>query len=159
MWQDPQPNATSMISYSCPPHTQWNRINQQLWAFMPRSHQTFCLVVAVKLLGIMFQFRCWPTIFYTITAGDANGWCLNRSVWSTHSAMVSRFCVRPTSKKWFFLRKMNKWPWNMIHSIPCKNPCRRHIHLAFTYSVSPWSVVRTELGPAPPFPEMRVLEM
>jgi hypothetical protein len=31
----------------------------------------------VKLLGIMFQFRCWLTTFYTIIAGDANVWCLN----------------------------------------------------------------------------------
>jgi hypothetical protein len=44
---------------------------------MPRSHQTFRLVPTMKLLGIMFKNRCWPTIFYTISAGDADGWCLN----------------------------------------------------------------------------------
>jgi hypothetical protein len=43
---------------------------------MPRSHQTLHLVATVKLLGIMCQFRCWPTTLYTITTGDANGWCL-----------------------------------------------------------------------------------
>jgi hypothetical protein len=48
---------------------------------------------------------------------------------------------------------------NMIHMMPCKNPCRLYIHLAFTYSVGPLSVVWSELGLAPPFPPMRVLEV
>ena len=43
--------------------------------------------------------------------------------------------------------------------MPCRNPCRLYIHLAFTYSVGPSSVVWSELGPAPPFPPMRVLEV
>jgi hypothetical protein len=48
----------------------------------------------------------------------------------------------------------------MIHSMPCRNPCRLYIHLAFTYSVNPSSLVwSSELRPAPPFPPMRVLEM
>ena len=32
-------------------------------------------------------------------------------------------------------------------------------HLVFTYFVGPSSVVWSELGPAPPFPPMRVLEV
>ena len=43
--------------------------------------------------------------------------------------------------------------------MPCRNPCRLYIHLAFAYSVGPSSVVRSELGPAPPFPPTRVLEV
>ena len=27
------------------------------------------------------------------------------------------------------LKKKSKWPWNMIHSMPCKDPCRLYIHL------------------------------
>ena len=42
--------------------------------------------------------------------------------------------------------------------MPCRNLCRLYIHLAFTYSVGPSSVVWSELGPATPFPPMRVLE-
>ena len=34
---------------------------------MPRSHQTFHPVPAVKLLRIMLRNRCWPTTFHTIT--------------------------------------------------------------------------------------------
>jgi hypothetical protein len=34
-----------------------------------------------------------------------------------------------------FFSLISKWPWNMIHPMPCKNPCRLSIHLAFTYSV------------------------
>jgi len=46
----------------------------------------------------------------------------------------------------------------MIQSMPCRNPCKLCIHLAFTNSVGPSSVVRSgELGP--PFPPMRVLEV
>ena len=55
--------------------------------------------------------------------------------------------------------KQSMWPWNMIYWMPCKNPCRLYIHLAFTYYVGPLSVVWTELGPASPFPPMRVLEV
>ena len=44
--------------------------------------------------------------------------------------------------------------------MPGRNPRRLDIHLAITSSVSPSSVVWcSELGPAPPCPPMRVLEM
>jgi hypothetical protein len=39
------------------------------------------------------------------------------------------------------------------------NPCRLYIHLAFTYSVGPSSIVGSELGLAPSFPPLRVLEV
>ena len=58
------------------------------------------------------------------------------------------FGVRPTFKRWFW--KHSKWPWNIIHLMPCSNPCRLYIHLTFTYSVGPSSIVWSELGPAPP---------
>ena len=44
-------------------------------------------------------------------------------------------------------------------SMPCMSPCRLYIHLAFTYLVGPSSVVWSELGPAPPFLPMWVLEV
>jgi hypothetical protein len=40
--------------------------------------------------------------------------------------------------------------------MPYRNPCRFCIHLAYTYSVGPLSVVWSELGPALPFPPMMV---
>ena len=46
-----------------------------------------------------------------------------------------------------------------MHWMPCKNPCGLYIHLAFTYSVGPSSVVWSELGPVLAFPPIRVLEM
>ena len=39
-----------------------------------QSHQTFHLVPAVKLLGIMLRNRCRPTTFHTIATEDADGW-------------------------------------------------------------------------------------
>jgi hypothetical protein len=68
------------------------------------------------------------------------------SIWS---AMVSQFCVRSTFKRWFL--KGVQVTMTHIHSMPCRNPCRLYMHLAFTYSVGPSSVVWSELGPAPPF--------
>ena len=56
--------------------------------------------------------------------------------------------------------KQSKWPWNTIHLMPCRNPRRLYTHLAFARSVGPSSVVwSVNLGPAPPFPPMRVLEV
>ena len=43
--------------------------------------------------------------------------------------------------------------------MPCRNPRRLYIHLASTYSIGPSSVVWSELGLAPPFPPMGVLEV
>ena len=68
--------------------------------------------------------------------------------------MVSYFYVRPTSKRWFL-----KIVQVTMKHVPCRNPRRLYIHLAFTYSVGPSSVVRSKLGPAPPFPPMKVLEV
>ena len=53
------------------------------------------------------------------------------SVWS---AMVSWFCVRPTSNMWFM----------KIVQVTMK-PCRRYVHRAFTYSVGPSSVCEANL--------------
>ena len=47
----------------------------------------------------------------------------------------------------------------MIHLMPCKIPYKPSIHLAFTHSVGPSSVVGSELGLAPPLTPMRVLEV
>ena len=55
--------------------------------------------------------------------------------------------------------KYSKWPWNTIHSMPHRNPCRLYNHLAFTCYVGPSSVVWSELGPSLPFPPMKVLEV
>jgi hypothetical protein len=67
-----------------PPHHYqfWDCILSVWRSLMPRSHQTSHPVLTMKLLGIMFRNRCWPTTFHTITAGDADGWCLNWLVWS-----------------------------------------------------------------------------
>ena len=55
--------------------TRQRSIGDWVILFMPRSHQTFCLVSSVNMLMIMLRNRCWPTIFLTIAAGHANGWC------------------------------------------------------------------------------------
>ena len=76
---------------------------------------------------------------------------------SVQSAIVFQLCVRPISKSWFL--KIVQVTINMIRLMPCKDPCRLYIHLAFTYSVDLSSVVWRELRLAPPFPPMRVLEV
>ena len=63
----------------------------ELWGrsmFMPQPHQNLYLVPTVTLLGIMLRNRWWPTTFHTITAGNADGWCLNWLVWSSPHKML-----------------------------------------------------------------------
>jgi hypothetical protein len=55
--------------------------------------------------------------------------------------------------------KESKWAWHMIHWMSCRSPRRLYIHLAFTYSIGLSSVVWSELGLAPPFPPMGLLEV
>jgi hypothetical protein len=46
------------------------------WVSCPhRTKLSVRPVTTVKLLGIKFRNRRWPTTFHTITAGDADGWC------------------------------------------------------------------------------------
>ena len=56
---------------------------------MPRTHQTFHPVQAVKFLGIMFKNRCWSTGFHTITAWDVDGGCQKWPVWSSPHAPIT----------------------------------------------------------------------
>ena len=67
------------------------------FSVIPRSPQTFRPVPAMKLLGIMFKYRCWPTTFHTITAGDANGWCYNWLVRSASHAPITPNFLHPVS--------------------------------------------------------------
>ena len=71
--------------------------------------------------------------------------------------MVSQFCDRPTSKRWFL--KLIQVIVKHDPSMPCRNPCRLYIHFAFTYSIGVSSIVWRELGAAPSFRPMRVLEV
>ena len=41
------------------------------------------------------------------------------------------FVLGPPPRGGFW--KQSKWPWNMIHSMPPRHPCRLYIHLAITY--------------------------
>ena len=56
------------------------------------------------------------------------------------------FSDRPTSKRRFL--RIIQWSWNTIHLILHRNLCKLYIHLAFTYSVDPSSIVWSDLGPA-----------
>ena len=82
---------------------------------------------------------------------------INQWLWAFRVPWSSGFVLdlRPRCDFW----KSSKRPWNMIHLMPCRNPCRLYIHLPFTYSVGPSSVMWSELGPALPFPPMRVLKV
>ena len=78
------------------------------------------------------------------------------SVWS---AMISKFCFRPASKRWFSETSPSDHETLSVR-------CHVGIHVDFTsilhshsYSVGPSSLVGSELGPAPPFPPMIVLEV
>ena len=78
---------------------------------------------------------------------------------SIRSAEIFWCCVRPISKRWFFEDSPGDHEtWSIW--------CHAGIHVDFTsilhslvYSVGPSNIVWSELGPAPPFPLMRVLEV
>ena len=106
----------------------------------------------------------WPTLnqmlfHWTIySCGSSCKIKQNKStVVSIWSAMVSWFVLGLPPRGGFW--NYSKWSWNMIHLMPRRNPCRLYIHLVFTYFVGPSSAVWSELGPASPFPPMRVLEV
>ena len=44
-------------------------------------YQTFCSILALKLLGIMSRNRWWFIAFHTFTIGDVDRWCQNWLVW------------------------------------------------------------------------------
>jgi hypothetical protein len=85
---------------------------------MPWSHQSFHSILA---WNCMLKNRCWPIIFHTTTAGDANGWCQNWPVWSglgicgTQVKSSVRMKKTQESSKWLFLG-------NLIPEIESKAP-------------------------------------
>ena len=76
--------------------------------------------------------------------------------WRKLARWLSTSCV-PKEEGGFW--KYFKGPWSVIHLMSCRNLCRLYIYLAFTYSIGPSSLVWSELGPAQPFPPMRMLEV
>ena len=63
----------------------------------------------------------------------------------SHNTMVSWFVLGLPLRGGF--RKYVKWPWNIIHLMSC----RLDIHVAFTCSIAPSSVMWSEVGPTPHF--------
>ena len=60
---------------------------------------------------------------------------------SVRSAMISRFCVKPTSKRWFSKNNPSDHEtWSIQYHVRI-HPCRLSIHLAFTYILR-WSLKR-----------------
>ena len=57
------------------------------------------------------------------------------------------------------LDKNLRRPWNLIHSPPCRTPCRLFIHEVFFGHVGPLLRVWSELGRSPPFQPMRALRL
>ena len=66
-----QNEGANDVSLGMPPLWMW------CFILMSRSHQNLCLVLTMKLLGIVLRNRCWPIIFHTVTSGDVDGWCQN----------------------------------------------------------------------------------
>ena len=71
---------------------------------------------------------------------------MSQEPWPWNGESPNESVQRP-SQDTFQNQRFERLEWNMIHLMPC----RLYIHLAFTYSVSPSSVVWRELGPTPPF--------
>jgi hypothetical protein len=117
-----------------------------------QTHVVWCEAISDRALNhMLFQWISSPEGPHTWSKEN------KPTIVSVHSAMVSRFCDKPTSERWFL--KMVQVTTKHDHWMPCRHPRRLYIHLASTYSVCPSSILGSELGPAPPFPPMRVLEV
>ena len=87
----------------------------------------------------------------SIHAGSHTWWNrINQWLWAFRVSWSPGFMLGLLPRRGFC--KQSTWPWNMIHLMPCRMPCRLYIHLAFAYSVGPSNIVWGELGPALPFP-------
>jgi hypothetical protein len=70
------------------------------------SHQSLCPSLGVKLLETMLRNRCWPTTFYTINVGDADGCAssgrcdqpLSYNKWLEICAIIFRDGVEETTR-------------------------------------------------------------
>ena len=82
---------------------------------------------------------------------------VNKHLWAFGVPWSPNFVLGLPPRGGFWTQ--SKWPWNMIHSMPRRNPCRLYIHLAFHILRGSLNVVWSKLGPAPPFPPMRVIEV
>ena len=52
--------------------SNWTLKASRLWLkrLILQSHQTFHMILTLKLLRIMLRNRCWPTTFHIITTGQ-----------------------------------------------------------------------------------------
>ena len=88
---DGGPPFSTLLQSEMPTNGAWSGWCDQ--PLVPRSHQTFRLIPAVKLL----KNRCWPTIFHTIIVRDANKWCMKWPVWSTPRAPTTTYIPADSS--------------------------------------------------------------
>jgi hypothetical protein len=73
-----------------------------------------------------------------IHAGPYTWWNrINQRSWAFRVPWSPSFVLNLPPRGGFW--KQSEWPWNMIHSMPRRNPCRLYIHRAFTYPLC-WSL-------------------
>ena len=77
-------------------------------------------------------------LFMRVLTHDKNR--INQRLWAFGMSWSPGFMLGLLPRGGFW--KQSKWPWNLIHSMPCKNPRRLYIHLAFT-CILRWSLKRS----------------
>ena len=99
-------------------------------------------------------------------------WCLSVLEFVLESALQSVLLERKFYKKNHGLSefslglplgggpdKIYGRPWNLIHSPPCRTPCRLYIHEVFFGPLGLHLCVWSELGRSPPFQPLRALTL
>ena len=120
----------------------------------------------------------WGTISYFVGGKKRGGFGL---IYYISNSIILREAFGGVSLSWNLLWNLSCWkkyykimvsrnlprkvnensgrPWNLIHSMPCKTPCRLSIHEIF---FGPWGLhlrVWSELGRSTPFRPMRALRL
>ena len=114
MWPGPQANSIAMNIYLCAPSHmsqelwQWNCENPKESVQRPSQDTSKNCVVWSRILKCSVKsyvdHACNQILFqWNSIHADPYTWSnkIKQQLWAFRSAMVSRFCVRPTSKRWF----------------------------------------------------------
>jgi hypothetical protein len=116
----------------CPKIVPRQPQNHVVWSLTPKC--------CVKSYVTWPSTKCYSNefLFMWVLTHDKNR--INQRLWAFKVSWLHGFVLGLPPRGGFW--EQTKWPWDMIDSMPCRNPCRLCIHLSFTYILR-WSLKRS----------------